>query len=199
MLKFILPTLSILLAIFVSFYLGGMVLNGSTATWSQKYLLNNSDQGLRALKAEENKLNLALANAQALKSRIAELEQAEQEITREDHEKLEKFIPDNSDNVGFVADVNTIANRNGMILKSARTNTSANTNSQSSGGDALGGNQIGETSLSLVVTGQYSSLLGFLSALADSLRVADARSLSFTVDDKNLNQYNIEIKTYWVK
>ena len=199
--------ISLILSGLIIFSAGGIVLNGSSDSLMQGIFLGGHPEGLNQLLADKKTLNDAIANAEKLKSKITGLEQAEKNIKPEDLAKLDKFIPDHIDNINLIIDINNIATRQGMTIKNVkvRSGLDESGNSVPSSGAvadtvaASGQNQIAETYLSFSVSGDYNSLLSFLDGLANSLRVADVTSLSFTVDDKGINQYNFELKTYWVK
>ncbi len=119
-------------------------------------------------------------------------------ISQTDLDKLDKFIPSHVDNVNLLIDINNIAVKQGMIIKNVRVRSTP---------DLAGSVNLAETNqsgilptyMSFSVTGSYPALTSFLDDLANSLRVIDPISLSFAVDEKGFNQYNFEIKTYWVK
>ncbi len=206
MTRLILILVSLALSGLIIFSAGGIVWGGSADPLMQKIFLGGQAEGLNQLLADKKVLNSAITNAEKLKSKIASLEQAEKSIAPQDLAKLDKFIPDHIDNINLIIDINNIAARQGMIIKDVKVHsglddvgaTSAPESDVASAASS-GKNIIAETYLSFSVTGDYQSLLSFLDSLAGSLRVADVTALSFTVDDKGINQYNFEIKTYWVK
>lgn len=171
----------------------------------QTWLLNGTSQGLRDLLQEKSKFNEALNNAQELRDKIAELEEAEKGISEADRSRLDSFIPDRIDTVDFVYDINNIAARHGMILKSVKIKNNAERDAEGLSSrelavtEAAGADTIAEMGMSFQVAGTYDSLLGFLDDLSQSLRVADVTFLSFSNGENGLNQYSVELKTYWVK
>ncbi len=205
MTRLIFIVLSLVVSVWIIFGAGNAVLNGSSSSLMQQVLLGNTNEGLKSLLAEKAQLNEAISNARALDSKIEKLVQAKNSINQNDLAKLDKFIPSNVDNVNLVIDINNIASRHGMVIKNVKVRSGSSEEGSSTGvsQDRLtavsGQNTIADTYLSFSVTGNYESLLSFLDSLADSLRVADINSLSFSVDSKGVNQYNFEIKTYWVK
>lgn len=205
MTRLIFIVLSLVVSVWIIFGAGNAVLNGSSSSLMQQVLLGNTNEGLKSLLAEKAQLNEAISNARALDSKIEKLVQAKNSINQNDLAKLDKFIPSNVDNVNLVIDINNIASRHGMVIKNVKVRSGSSEEGSSIGvsQDRLtavsGQNTIADTYLSFSVTGNYESLLSFLDSLADSLRVADINSLSFSVDSKGVNQYNFEIKTYWVK
>jgi len=203
--RLIFAIISLVVAGIIIFSAGGIVLNGSSDPLMQKVFLSGQNEGLNQLLQQKSELNLAIANAEKVKSKIKDLEQAQANIGQADLERLNKFIPNHVDNINLIIDVNNIATKHGLIIKNVKvrsSNEANQTEGQALAGDqaiAAGQNQIAETYLSFSVAGDYRALLGFLDSLADSLQVADVTSLSFSVDEKGINQYNFEIKTYWVR
>jgi len=190
----------------IIFSAGGVVLNGATDPWMKKIFLGNQSEGLNQLLKEKQDLNLAIANAEKIKAKISSLEQAQASIDPADLAKLDKFIPSHIDNINLIIDANNIAADKGLAIKNVKVRTGNETETNAvaqmaSNDDSIasGQNKIAETYLSFSINGDYQALLDFLDSLANSLQVADVTSLSFSVDDKGVNQYNFEIKTYWVK
>jgi Tfp pilus assembly protein PilO len=205
MFRLIAPIILIALSVILVFYLGSAVLNGSDQPLLKAWLLNDTDQGLKDLMEEKDKLDEALGNARELRNKISELERAEQSISAADREKLDAFIPDRIDTVDFVYDINNIAARHGMVLRDVNIKASEETKAEGlssrelSVTEAAGANTIADMTMSFQVSGSYRSLLGFLDDLSVSLRVADVTSLAFSTGENGVNQYDIELKTYWVK
>lgn len=205
MFKLITPIILIALSVIMVFYLGSAVLNGSDQPLLKAWFLNGTDQGLKDLLEEKGKLDEALSNARTLRDKMAQLERAEQNITAADREKLDAFIPDRIDTVDFVYDINNIAARHGMMLRDVNIKASEETKAEGlssrelSVTEAAGADTITDMTMSFQVSGSYKSLLGFLDDLSVSLRVADVTSLAFSTGENGINQYDIELKTYWVK
>jgi len=195
--KLIFSVLCLIVSAVLVFSAGSAILTGgSNSTWA--WLLGQDKKGLNELLIERANLNQALANADRIKAKIVDLQKIESSISPTDLDKLNKFIPSHVDNVNLLIDVNNIATKQGMIIKNVRVRSTPD--SSGSTGSALSSQSgILPTYMSFSITGSYEVLTGFLSDLADSLRVVDPVSLSFSVDEKGLNQYNFEIKTYWVK
>jgi len=205
--RLIFSLVCVALAAVVAFSAGGAVLaGGGESPW--QFLLGENKQGLNDLLAEREITNKALANAERIKNKIAELEAAKQEISQADLDKLSKFIPNHLDNVNLIIDINNIATKHGMSVKNVKV--SSGEIARTAGASAGAGNlapvttvgasgRVQTAGMSFSITGNYQALVGFLDDLASSLRVIDPVSLAFTVDEKGLNQYNFEIRTYWVK
>ncbi|MFA5023278.1 MAG: type 4a pilus biogenesis protein PilO, partial [Candidatus Paceibacterota bacterium] len=144
-------------------------------------------------------LNQALASADRIKNKIIDLQKIESSIPPTDLDKLNKFIPNHVDNVNLLIDVNNIAAKEGMIIKNVRVRSTAGSANSPAAVASTNQGGILPTYMSFSVSGNYQALVNFLDDLANSLRVVDPVSLSFSVDEKGVNQYNFEVKTYWVK
>ena len=194
MAKLIFAILCLIISATLVFSAGGAVLNGgANSIWD--FLLGDNTVGLKDLLTQRTNLNQTLADINGIEAKILELQQIKSSISQEDLDKLEKFIPNHVDNVNLIIDINNIAAKQGMALKNVRVQSTAG----SGGSKAVSSSGIQPTFMSFSVTGNYQTLIKFLDGLANSLRVVDPVSLSFAVDEKGLNQYNFEIKTYWVK
>lgn len=204
--RLIFTIISLVIAGIIIFSAGGIVLNGSSDPTMQKIFLSSQSQGLNQLLKEKEDLNLAIANAEKIKAKISDLEQAQASIDPADLAKLDKFIPSHIDNINLIIDANNIAADKGLTIKNVKVradnemgaNPAAQTVADNSS-IAAGQNRIAETYLSFSISGDYQNLIDFVDNLANSLQVADVTSLAFSVDEKGVNQYNFEIKTYWVK
>jgi len=184
---------SLAFAAILVFGISPIILDGSDNPRWQKIFLGNQAAGLRALLEEKRVLNEALANADRIKDKIAELNRAEASISDEDLAKLDKFIPDHVDNINLIIDLNNIATEHGLKLADVKARSTP------TGGLPAGQNQISETAIAFSVTGDYTALGQFLKGLANSLRVVDVTNLAFTVGPGGINKYDFEVKTYWVK
>lgn len=155
------------------------------------------------LRAERGVLNTALDNAKKLREAQEALLLSYRELPPADLARLDKFLPDNVDNVRLIIDINNIARQSGMSIKNLRLNSEEGESEASLiEGDQTGGNsaELGTASLGFSVTGSYSNFQSFLRDLAKSLRLVD-------VDTTVINSgalgdsytYNVDIKTYWLK
>jgi len=193
--RFVIPILIIIMAGVLSFYVTAGVINGSDNFLINNYLLGGTGKGIKELRQESSRLNEALGNAIELGNKARQLREDLNKLPQDKLERLNKFLPDEINNVDFLINLNGIAGRHSMALKGVKF--SLPESKEEEAGAPVGA--IGELGVSFAVSGSYENLLGFISDLADSLRVVDIKSLSFTADEKNLNQYNVELKTYWVK
>lgn len=180
--KIILPILILGLAAVVFFYF--------TAP-----LLDEID----GLKLRQEQLALALENINELKDRQDKLFSRYNNIDPTDRENLDKFLPNNIDNVILIIDINNIAQKYGLNVR----NPNIAKEEQKEGAPPAGGQAppaaVNSAAISFSVSGSYEVMKLFLSDLARSLRLVDIESLSFTAAERNFYDYQISLRTYWLK
>ncbi|MCX6712401.1 MAG: type 4a pilus biogenesis protein PilO [Candidatus Vogelbacteria bacterium] len=200
--KLIFAIFCLILSATLVFWAGGAVLNGTNDAGLMYWILGGgpgeNPKGLNELLTEKASYNKTLADIGRIKTKLIDLQKTQSSISQTDLDKLNKFIPSHIDNVNLIIDVNNIAAKQGMTIKNVRVGGATNSVGVTDS-NLASPNGILPATMSFSVSGNYQTLLGFLDDLANSLRVVDPVSLSFAVDEKGLNQYNFEIKTYWVK
>jgi len=160
-----------------------------------------STGGIRALLARQTELNAAIIKAQELGARIDKLNGLYNNISQVEKDKLDLLLPDYVNNIQLIIDVNGIAKRNSMVIKNIKVITSEDKDTNNPSQNQLNSkNQaLGTMLLSFSVTGPYTAYKNFLADLSSSLRIIDISSTSFATDDKGIYNYNIELRTYWLK
>ncbi len=126
-------------------------------------------------------------------------------------DKLNKLIPDNVDNIRLIIDVkDDLAVAHGLVLKDIKTdspdttkkdvsvNNRDNTNNREE--QVQNTKKYGEVTLSFSVSTTYQTFLNFLKGIESNLRIMDISKLSVSAgEDEGIYDFNIEIKTYWLK
>ncbi len=191
MTRLIAPIVILFLIIFL--FWGGirpLIYNPAEAGWP----------GIMALRAERDLLNQTLERAEALIALEEKLSARFGALSPDDLAKLETFLPDNLDPIDVVVDVANIAKQNGLTVDNIKVETppAARQSAVSTSTVVLG--SLGTESFSATVSGTYGQFQRFISDLARSLRVIDLTALNFTAaNDKDIYQYTIDFKTYWLK
>jgi Tfp pilus assembly protein PilO len=197
------PAFIVTLAAIIFFGVAMPIINGSDNTYIQKYLLHGSDKGIKTLMTERDRLQAGLATTAELQKISTELQDRVNKISNDDLARLDRYLPDSIDNVQLILDVNSIARSSGMQIKNIKITTDAVVSPDTSTAATTTGAiepQISTLRMSFAVSGPYESLLSFLDNLSQSLRVLDVETLDFqATPDKNFYQYNVTIKTYWLK
>lgn len=146
------------------------------------------------LSAERAELISALDNARAIQAAREDLLAKYNNLSPEDTSKLNKLLPDTVDNVRLIIDINSIAERHGMVLKNIDV-SSAPAAAATSPNLELYDSLI----LRFSVHGNYNELIAFLDSLGKSLRITDVNDLTFSVSPTGEQDYEIDLKTYWLK
>ena len=156
-------------------------------------------------KYEEAKGRQALANEYSgildNISDIAELrdtlELQYEALPADDIERINKILPENNDTVRLALDLDDIAARHGIALKTINTNTGSDSISQTI--SLPDENSSGKVTVNLKFVASYNDFLDFMADLESNLRLMDIKSLSFRSDDKGLYDYDVSFTTYWLR
>jgi Tfp pilus assembly protein PilO len=152
-------------------------------------------QETKVLSAEKADYDRALNNSNELQAERDRLLNKKNNIAPADMDALTKLIPDNIDNIRLIIDIDEMAKTYGIKIRNFRADTSEKK-------DAIGKDSTpyGTLTLSFTTSASYTTFLAFLRDLERSLRVIDVSSIAFTSNDTNpLYEYNVIIKTYWLK
>jgi len=198
MLRFILPTILIGLAIATFF------------TFTSPLYKDISELRVQAASYDQ-----ALSNSKALENERDKLTKSYNAIDPNDLIKLQKMLPDNVDNIRLILEIEKIATPYGMALKDVKYETADATalkpGAPLQGGAAIAGDlkEYGTWNLQFSTQGTYTNFEAFLRDLESNLRVVDVSSIEFSSDsgagaNLNLNlaesyKYDFTIKTYWLK
>jgi len=155
-------------------------------------------QHLKNLQLQAADYNQALSQSKILLAQRQALSDQYDQIDPTSLDRIKKLVPDSVDNVRLIIDINGIAARRGMTIKSIRiAGASGGTNQNAIGPD---NNPYGSISLTFSVTAPYDRFKQFLKDLEQSLRLVDITSLSFGSSDKSDQyDYSITLRTYWLK
>ena len=150
---------------------------------------------VKELVDEKSNFNSALTRAKDLGIERDKLLVKYNNISPANQEKLEKLLPDNIDNIRLIIDIDDMAKTYGMRIRNFKADISAQK-------DKLGKDTspYGTLTLSFSTTASYSFFLSFMKDLEHSLRIMDVTAVSFASNDTSpLYDYNITVKTYWLK
>ncbi|MFH1170136.1 MAG: hypothetical protein V1704_01080 [Candidatus Vogelbacteria bacterium] len=158
------------------------------------------------LKIDKAKYTAALDNATKLDARQRQLQEIKINMDPNDLADLDELLPNNIDNVRLIIDINTIAKKNGLTVKNPSIAGEAGAGQPAPVGNPPATNSVKRAGLdknsvviSFSVSASYEILKRFLDDLSRSLRIVDIESVSFSGNDKNLYDYKISLRTYWLK
>jgi Tfp pilus assembly protein PilO len=150
---------------------------------------------IKELKTEKADYNRALNNSKELQAERDKLLEKFNKMPKTDLDKLTKLLPDHIDNVRLVIDIDEMAKTYGMRIRNFKAD--ANEKKDSIGKDATA---YGTLTLSFSTTASYTTFLAFMRDLEQSLRVIDVTSISFAANEASqFYDYNVTVKTYWLK
>ncbi len=121
-------------------------------------------------------------------------------ISQEDRDRLDKIIPAGVDNIRLMIDMNAMAVKDGVALKSigaSAISTDVNTDSGQSNNNA--GPTLSKIKISMGVTATYKQLIGFIKDLESNLRIMDISRLSLRANDTGVYDLSMDVITYWLK
>ena len=181
-----------------------------------------SNIGLLRLQAAS--YDKALSNAKEYKNEVDKLTDKNNKISATDKMRLEKFLPENIDNIRLILEIEQIALPYGMALKDVKYNATAGSSNVAApgapgapGAPVVQGGAVvaplkdyGVWELSFSTTGTYSNFLNFMRDLESNLRMVDISSIQFSSSTSvgsgtassptaESYKYDFNIKTYWLK
>jgi len=167
------------------------------------------------LKDDVSTYNVALNNSKELQKTRDTLLEKYRNISDEDKERLNNFLPNTVNNIKFVLEIEQIANMHSMPLKNIKfedikeENTESLDNNMIISNDLVDYSPYGIFPVEFITEGNYDAFLLFLKDLERNLRIMDIKSISFTVPepvskqesghDSNTYSYTLKVDTYWLK
>jgi len=163
--------------------------------------------------------NSALDNSKMFENERDKLAAKYNAINPDNLMKLQKFLPQNVDNVRLILEIGQIALPYGMVLKDVKYNVIApdTTNVTLAKRTVIQGGVVAEVSkdygifdLEFSTSGTYNNFINFTKDLESNLRIVDISSIIFSSDtgsttnngqisSSEIYKYNFKIKTYWLK
>ncbi len=157
-------------------------------------------QDIMALRIEETQLRDVLTNSRTLQEKRDQLLNRYNSFTAADIARLEKMVPNNADNVKLILELQTLASRYGLELQTAAlADSQEDTLNQRT--QLQTNRDYGTIQLNLVIRGPYEGFVSFLEDVENSLRIIDVDALSFRAEGTSTSvyQFNLALKTYWLK
>ncbi len=154
---------------------------------------------IKAFKEQESSYDDALNKSQELKRVRDQLLSKYNTFSADDKGKLEDLLPDNVDNIRLVIDINNIAARHNIAVKSLQIgDTTSGKSTRSVSAVGASGSAVGSVELGFSVSADYDHFLAFLYDLEHSLRLIDVEKIDFVQTPNGINDYSLTIRTYWL-
>jgi Tfp pilus assembly protein PilO len=150
---------------------------------------------IKSLQSQKADYDQALVDANKLGKKRDDLLTQINSFKQEDLTRLSKLLPDNIDNVRLIIDIDEIAKQYGMRIRNFIT--SQTKKEQGYVGDDQ--STYGTLALSFSTSGTYEQFVAFMGALESSLRLVDIVSIEFIAAETNISDFNVTIKTHWLK
>ncbi|MFA6158778.1 MAG: type 4a pilus biogenesis protein PilO [Candidatus Paceibacterota bacterium] len=150
---------------------------------------------IKALSVEKDNYTRALDNSKKLQEQRDMFLQKFNAVSAEDRDNLLKLLPDNIDNVRLIIDIAEMAKAQNVPIGGFRASVAtANAN-------VIGANKsaYGTLTLSFSTSATYGTFLSFMKDLERSLRILDITSIGFSASDSGAYDYDVTLKTYWLK
>ena len=160
--------------------------------------IDPSYKRVQTLRVEEARFDQALTRSRELQQTRDQLLSRYNTLSPNDIDRLEKLLPDNIDNVRLILDLDTIASQFGMRVRNISI-SAIGPRVESGRVDTGSENGFGTLMLSFSVTTTYEKFRTFLESLERSLRLVDVTNVSFASVQSGLYDYQVSIKTYWLK
>ena len=182
-------------------------------------VINPSYSETTSLKDSIATYNLALDNSTNLQKTQDSLVEKYKNISQDDKNRLDHFLPNTINNIKFILEVEKIANLYNMQIRDIRfqqekavatdatvdTKKVGNTSSTAS----TSSTPYGVFPLEFSTDADYNTFILFLKELELNLRLIDVKSVGFSVSaptaksnngsDSNIYSYSLKVQTYWLK
>ncbi|MDO8569654.1 MAG: type 4a pilus biogenesis protein PilO [bacterium] len=113
-------------------------------------------------------------------------------------ERISKVLPDNIDTVQLALDLDSMASRYGISIKSIKTETGVAQDTDLIVLPEYAG-VYEKATVSLSFISSYENFKLLLADIEKSLRIMNIKSVSFRASDTGLYDYEISAETYWLK
>lgn len=150
---------------------------------------------ISTLGEEKAALNQSLEDSKDLSLKMAEKEGIYNSLDMDKVDKLNILLPDSINNIKLIKDIDDIALTHNMKMRNIdiKAEKSGEYNEESAG------RNYGVATLRFTVSSTYEAFKTFMTDLENSLRLVDMTSLTFNSGEKDLMEFNVELKTYWLK
>ncbi|MDP6387840.1 MAG: type 4a pilus biogenesis protein PilO [Candidatus Pacebacteria bacterium] len=156
-------------------------------------------EDVKEILKEEEKFDQALDKSKELQKIRDELLSRYNTFSISNLDRLTKLLPDNVDNVRLVLDIDHIASVYGMRIKNVTVKKSED---RKIGVIGPSEKPYESVKLSFSISSSYEDLIQFVKDIEKSLRIVDVVEISLIpskMGDVNLYEYDIGVKTYWLK
>lgn len=156
------------------------------------WYINPTYVSVTELQAVGDEYDAAIKRAQEVGVKFDTLVNNYHTVDSDDLARLQKILPDNVDTVKLAVDIDALAAqyRAGISEIDIKTEEAGTL-----------GKHYQAVTMNFMVTMTYENFLRFLADIEQSLRVSDVSSVAFSSEEAVAGgyQYNVSLKTYWLK
>ncbi len=146
------------------------------------------------LEKSRDEFEIVRGHGQKLQETKTQLINRFKNISPEEVERLQQFLPDTVDNVRLLVDIDAIAKRKRLTI------TNININTEEATQDDEDKSGVGKVSITFTFVSSYNAMKDILAELERSLRVVDVRKVEVaTGSDPNTFATTLTIDTYWLR
>jgi hypothetical protein len=154
---------------------------------------------VQALRAEAAGYNDILDNVSDLSQKRDELLLKYNAIPKDQLANLTKILPDNVNVVELALNLDNIASKYGISIKSVRA-VNDKTDESATIIKTAGATGLQKVKINFTFITTYANYRKFLADLEHSLRIIEVRNLGFsTAENSNVIEFQAQIETYWLK
>lgn len=158
---------------------------------------------VQELRTQVGQYNEALTRAKALEAERDNLLTSYNTFSPENLSRLEKLIPDSVNTVKLITDIDSIAARYSIAVRSVTTAEQPIDNAQSVATSEAQQTPFKTTVITFRFSSSYQNLVLFLKDIEKSLQLVDVESVNFDVPpdaaSKGVYGYQVSIQTYSLK
>jgi len=120
------------------------------------------------------------------------------QISVEDRERIDTFMPSSLDFVKLTSDINNVGSKYGIVID--KVNSIEKDKSVGNSIDEAQPPKIYDTaSVSFSFSSSYSNFVKFIGDLEKSLRILDVKTISINPKETGTYDFMLEMETYWTK
>lgn len=162
------------------------------------FYINPEYQTIKVLQTDVASYEKAFSKSNEVLKKRKELQDKYKKFTNSDLDSIKKLLPDHIDNVQLILDINGVARlpEHNMLISKIKIEEDKSVSAGQIGPDPR---LYSSMLVSFKVKADYPKFISFIKDLEQSLRLVDITNLSFKIDPKNLTEYSVTIKTYWLK
>lgn len=161
------------------------------------FLMPNYDE-LSILQEEKQKYALSLEKVNNIENKKTELLTKFNNISVPDRKNIDTLLPDSFNFVRLVSQIDSVGMNYGISIDKVTSRIL-----DPAVGDSMATTDVQKPYQSAIIgfsfTGSYERFGDFITALEDSLRILDIRSIRLSSTDTGSYNYIVEFETYWLK